>query len=181
MRYLQITVLVALFSLCISCSSHEIKKSTYSPDIGIQYNEKPRPMNISAIEQKIHRLTNEYRAKKGLPALSQSSYIDGAAREHSQYMRNQSNSSSERLVISHDNGKVRASKIMKNMNGISLGENVGALHRVKEAYVADKIAEGWITSKGHHKNIVGDYNHLGVGVSVGEDYTVFATQVFIKK
>lgn len=180
MNFYSITVIATLFSLCLSCSNHDIKRSTYSPDIGIQHGESPRAMNVSSIEQKIHRLTNEFRVSKGLQPFKQANYLNSSAREHSRYMRNQSNNSQDRLVISHDNAKQRAPKIIKDMGGVSLAENVGALHRVKEAYVAEKITEGWITSKGHYKNLVGDYNNLGIGVTQGEDYTIFATQIFVK-
>jgi len=181
MYFYQKIVVVILAALCACCSSQRgIQWQTYSPHIGIQYGESPRPMNIANIEQKIHRLTNEFRQKKGLSALKQVSYLNNAARDHSRYMKTQSDNSASRLVISHDNGRQRAAKVIADTNGSRLAENVGALHRVKEEFVAEKIVEGWITSKGHYKNLVGDYDSLGIGVSLGKDYTVFATQIFVK-
>lgn len=173
--------MAVIVSLCVSCSNQDLKKQVYSSDIGIPLNESPGRMNLSAIEQKIHRLTNEYRIQKGLSPLAQSTYLNASAREHSGYMRDQSDRSATRLVISHDRAKQRAPKIIADTGGVSLAENVGALHRVKEVHVAEKTFEGWIFSKGHLKNIVGDYDQLGVGVTQGKDYTIFATQIFVKK
>ena len=181
MNFYQTILIVALTVLSVSCSNQDIKRKTYSSNIGIQYGESPKPMNISGIEQKIHRLTNEFRQQKGLTPFKQSSYLNSSAREHSSYMKNQSDNSSARLVISHDNAKQRAPKIIADTGGVSLAENVGALHRVKEEYVAEKIVDGWVTSKGHYKNLVGDYSDLGIGVSQGKDYTIFATQIFVKQ
>ena len=181
MNFYQYLIIVILTALCASCSNHkDTQTNSYSSHIGIQYGESPKPINISSIEQKIYRLTNEFRQKKGLKPFKQSRYIDEAAREHSRYMKNQSDNSTSRFVISHDNAKQRAPKIMEDIGGISFAENVGALHRVREAYVAEKMVDGWITSKGHYKNLVGDYSDIGIGVSVGKDYTVFATQIFVK-
>ena len=181
MNFYQNIILSALVMLCASCSSHkDIQRQTYSPHIGIQYGESPRAMNIASLEREIHRLTNEFRQKKGLQPFKRLGYLDNAARDHSSYMRNQSDKSTKKLVISHDNGQQRAAKTIADTGGVNLAENVGALHRVKEEFVAEKIVEGWITSKGHYKNLVGDFNNLGVGISLGKDYTVFATQVFVK-
>jgi uncharacterized protein YkwD len=35
-----------------------------------------------------------------------------------------------------------------------------------------------MNSSGHRKNILGDYNNIGVGVSFGGDYKIYYTQNF---
>ncbi len=182
-----INLLSKILSVCLvgfsaSCSNDQnIYRKVYTADIGIQHHEKPPAFNTKEIARKIHKLTNDYRHKQGLHALGASSYLDSASLKHSYYMRDQSNKNKTRLVISHDNGQSRATKVMIDTSSIRYGENVGALHRIREDHIAEKIVEGWIESKAHLKNIIGDYDELGVGVSQGNDYEALATQIFIKK
>lgn len=177
------TLGLCLFSLSVSCSSHDpIYRKTYSADIAIQAHEKPPAFNKSVIARRIHELTNDFRRKQGLHELASNSYLDKASLKHSYYMRDDSNNDSNtRLAISHDNGKQRAATVMMDTSSVGFAENVGALHRVRENQIAEKMVEGWIESKGHLKNIMGDYDELGVGVTQGNDYEVFATQIFTKR
>ena len=48
-----------------------------------------------------------------------------------------------------------------------------------EESLANEIVEGWMNSPGHRKNILTpDFEKLGVGVSIGDDGGVYATQNF---
>lgn len=59
-------------------------------------------------------------------------------------------------------------------------ENVGriSIHSDDIEKVSSTIGNGWWESPGHHKNMVGDFTHLGVGLVKGEDGFYYATQIF---
>jgi len=56
----------------------------------------------------------------------------------------------------------------------ALGENVGVGPDVSSLHTA------FMASAGHRANILGDYNYIGVGVTVDEDGLVWATMVFMR-
>lgn len=53
------------------------------------------------------------------------------------------------------------------------GENIAA-GQISAIYAH----EAWMNSLGHRKNILGDYENLGVGVSFGGHYNIYYTQNF---
>ncbi|MGL5329950.1 MAG: CAP-associated domain-containing protein [Peptostreptococcaceae bacterium] len=58
---------------------------------------------------------------------------------------------------------------------ITAGENIAA-GQTSAIYAH----EAWMNSMGHRKNILGDYNNIGVGVSFGGNYKIYYTQNFYK-
>ena len=40
------------------------------------------------------------------------------------------------------------------------------------------LMKHWMNSKGHRKNILGDYKYIGVGVVFGGHYKIYYTQNF---
>jgi hypothetical protein len=56
----------------------------------------------------------------------------------------------------------------------ALGENVGVGPDVSSLHAA------FMASAGHRANILGDYNYIGVGVTVDENGLVWATMVFMR-
>ena len=63
------------------------------------------------------------------------------------------------------------------------GENVGWASNGSGASlssVVKRLHNGFMESRGHRANILGDFNQVGVGVAVERDGTMWATMVFVK-
>ncbi|QBI19222.1 hypothetical protein ER308_06495 [Egibacter rhizosphaerae] len=64
----------------------------------------------------------------------------------------------------------------------SVGENVGYTVRTGagEAELVDRLHDAFMDSDGHRRNILGDWTHVGVGVSVGDDDRMWVTVNFMR-
>jgi len=134
--------------------------------------------NASLIKQQLHEGINRYRISKGLEPLSHNAMLSSASRDHSSYMKDASVRANKRMVISHDHFSARMNDIKQLGGPPRLAENVAANSGLAEEFVAETIVQGWVDSKGHHKNLTGNYNSVGTGIVIGPNNTVFATQIF---
>lgn len=125
---------------------------------------------LSAYEQKVVDLTNQERAKNGLPALKVDLTLSKMAREKSRDM-------SANGYFSHTSPTYGSPFDMMKKYGISYryaGENIAMGQRTPE-----EVVKAWMNSEGHRKNILSpNFNYIGVGyVSQGN----YWTQEFIGK
>ncbi|MFJ5714471.1 CAP domain-containing protein [Neobacillus sp. NPDC093127] len=125
---------------------------------------------ISAQEQKVVDLTNQERAKNGLPALKVDLTLSKMAHEKSRDM-------SANGYFSHTSPTYGSPFDMMKKYGITYryaGENIAMGQRTPE-----EVVKAWMNSEGHRKNILNpNYNYIGVGyVSQGN----YWTQEFIGK
>lgn len=125
---------------------------------------------LSAYEQKVVDLTNQERAKNGLPALMVDLTLSKMAREKSRDM-------STNGYFSHTSPTYGSPFDMMKKYGISYryaGENIAMGQRTPE-----EVVKAWMNSEGHRKNILSpNFNYIGVGyVSQGN----YWTQEFIGK
>ncbi|MGG1674830.1 CAP domain-containing protein [Neobacillus sp. NRS-1170] len=125
---------------------------------------------LSAYEQKVVDLTNQERAKNGLPALKVDVTLSKMAHEKSRDM-------SANGYFSHTSPTYGSPFDMMKKYGISYhyaGENIAMGQRTPE-----EVVNAWMNSEGHRKNILSpNYNYIGVGyVSQGN----YWTQEFIGK
>jgi len=175
-----LNVMCLTFLLSACGGGADVKAEEYKQDQLADLASEQKAINQGDVEAEIFSLINAYRVKKGLPRFKGNAVLDKASFDHSTYMRDKSNKSSKTLVISHDKFSSRTKELQKQLPFSRFAENVGALAKVDEKFVASRLVEGWINSPGHHKNIVGDYDYMGVGVVDGKDFTVFGTQIFAK-
>ncbi|MEH7179777.1 CAP domain-containing protein [Neobacillus vireti] len=125
---------------------------------------------LSAYEQKVVDLTNQERAKNGLPALKVDLTLSKMAHEKSRDM-------SANGYFSHTSPTYGSPFDMMKKYGItyrSAGENIAMGQRTPE-----EVVKAWMNSEGHRKNILSsNFNYIGVGyVSQGN----YWTQEFIGK
>jgi uncharacterized protein YkwD len=114
--------------------------------------------------------TNEFRASNGLPPLKREINCNLLAEKHSQDM------ASGRTEFGHDGFEVRAAAIGKVLGGMS-----GAAENVAYGTLDAKgVVDGWIKSPGHRKNMLGNYNLIGIGYAQGKGRIIYFTQLFIK-
>ncbi|WP_428910084.1 CAP domain-containing protein [Niallia sp. Krafla_26] len=130
----------------------------------------PASSSVSAFEQKVVELTNQERAKNGLPALTLDVELSKVAREKSNDMRTKN-------YFSHNSPTYGSPFDMMKAYGISYrtaGENIAMGQRSPE-----EVVQAWMNSQGHRENIMNpNFTHIGVGhVSSGN----YWTQMFIGK
>lgn len=114
---------------------------------------------MAADEFEVLVKVNEYREALGLLPLELDSRLVDSARGHSQWM-------ADTKEFSHDsdlpNLKTHAQRMSKaGYRWTSAGENIA--YGTGELNTAAAMFKGWFDSPGHHKTMVGDYTHLGVG------------------
>ncbi|GHI00125.1 CAP domain-containing protein [Neobacillus kokaensis] len=120
--------------------------------------------SLSAYEQKVVDLTNQERAKNGLPSLK----IDG---ELSKMAHEKSRDMSANGYFDHTSPTYGSPFDMMKQYGISYryaGENIAMGQRTPE-----EVVKAWMNSEGHRKNILSpNFTHIGVGyVSQGNYWT----------
>ncbi|MBT2697525.1 sporulation protein [Bacillus sp. ISL-40] len=130
----------------------------------------PTTSSLSAYEQKVVDLTNQERAKNGLPALKVDVTLSKMAHEKSRDM-------SANGYFSHTSPTYGSPFDMMKKYDITYryaGENIAMGQRTPE-----EVVKAWMNSEGHRKNILSpNYNYIGVGyVSQGN----YWTQEFIGK
>ena len=125
---------------------------------------------VSAFEQKVVELTNQERAKQGLPALKLDTELSKVAREKSSDMQKNG-------YFSHTSPTYGSPFDMMKQFGISYssaGENIAMGQRSPE-----EVVNAWMNSEGHRKNILNSsFTHIGVGHASNGNYW---TQMFIGK
>lgn len=121
------------------------------------------------IERDIVQQINQYRAERNLPALRWEAAIAQLAREHSQGM------ATKRIPFGHTGFSNRIEELRIPYR--SAAENVA----FNSGYTnpAAQAVDGWLKSPKHRKNIEGNFNLTGIGVSRGEKGEYYLTQVFI--
>lgn len=123
------------------------------------------------MREEVLHYVNEYRVKKGLPALAMNDTISEAALKHSKYMGNKT------IRINHDGFEDRMHglmKLLKPANGAA--ENVANGQRD-----AREVVNMWIASPGHRENIEGNYHLSGIGIYKNRNGVLYFTHIFIKK
>jgi uncharacterized YkwD family protein len=125
---------------------------------------------LSAYEQKVVDLTNQQRAKSGLPALKIDLSLSKVAREKSSDMQKNN-------YFSHASPSYGSPFDMIKKFGITYktaGENIAKGQRSPE-----EVVNAWMNSSGHRKNILSsNFTHIGVGHVANGNYW---TQQFIGK
>ncbi|MGG4396199.1 CAP-associated domain-containing protein [Paenibacillus thiaminolyticus] len=130
---------------------------------------KPSERLRESLEQEVLDLTNAVRVREGKKPLEWNDEIAATARKHSADMM-------KRDFFSHDNPDGQSPFDRMKQDGITYrmaGENIAAGQT--SAIFAH---ENWMNSSGHRKNILNDFERLGVGISFGGPYQVYYTQNF---
>lgn len=130
----------------------------------------PASSSVSAYEQKVVELTNQERAKNGIPALQLDVNLSKVARAKSLDMKNKG-------YFDHNSPTYGSPFDMMKSFGItyrSAGENIAMGQRTPE-----EVVNAWMNSDGHRKNILNaSFTHIGVGYVAEGNYW---TQQFIGK
>ena len=179
-------VLVIAGGLSSCGSSSEILDNISQP---LQMKPMPAPYNqaspstvaqgsssssaFAAMEQSVHQQINQYRKSKNLPPLTFDATIAQQARNHSEAMAR------GQVPFSHNGFESRVEAIAKSIGYRSAGENVA--YNMGYSKPDQQAVEGWLKSPGHYKNIVGDFNLTGIGITKNAKGEYYFTQIFIKR
>jgi uncharacterized YkwD family protein len=144
--------------------------ATQQPAQAEQTKTEQSAYKLSAYEQQVVDLTNQERAKQGLPALKVDLALSKVAREKSSDMQKNN-------YFSHTSPTYGSPFDMMKKFGItykSAGENIAKGQRTPQ-----EVVNAWMNSEGHRKNILSaNYTHIGVGHVADGNYW---TQQFIGK
>lgn len=113
---------------------------------------------------------NHYRIEKNLQPLQLNSQISKEAEAHSRQM------AEKRIPLGHDGFKERVNRLSNYFHqSVKAAENVAYNNKAAEVSVNQ-----WLNSRGHRKNIEGNYNLTGIGIAYDKKGQVYVTQIFIK-
>ncbi len=127
---------------------------------------------IAALEQAAHAQINQYRAQRGLPALTLNTEISAQARSHSQAI------ATGTTPFGHNGLEQRLQWIAQQFPWMSAAENVA--YNMGHSDPVVQAVTAWLNSAGHQTNIVGDFDQTGIGIARNEAGGYYFTQIFIR-
>lgn len=173
-----ISMLFVAFVWCMPASAQTASSLNQVPATGnlASTDSLPKEEELMAqLEKQVFDLINLHRAKKGLTILQWSDAVYDPSLQFS------TNMAQKTAPFSHEGFENR------------IAEVTAALALPRPRYVAasaeniaygdltaEKVVAGWIKSKGHKKNLEGDYTHSAVGIEKDANGILYFTQIFIK-
>lgn len=121
----------------------------------------------SGIVDDVLTYTNEFRASRGLKALTPNEALNRIAQKHSENM------ASGKVKFGHDGFSKRNAAAQKRLSIHYFAENVA--YGVPTGQEAVNL---WKNSEGHRANMLGKYAQIGIGVAKDKQGRIFYTQVF---
>ncbi len=131
---------------------------------GIQYGY------AGSLEDDILKYTNEYRRSQGKAALQTDAAAATQAALHSRNM------AKGKTGFGHDGFQERVDAVSRKSGPVSAAAENVAYGQLD----AEQVVKGWIKSKMHRKNMLGNYNRIGIGTARSRDGTLYFTQLFVK-
>lgn len=114
---------------------------------------------------------NQYRVQHGLSELVMNNELITQATRHSLDMANHA------VPFGHDGFNRRIGYLYRSIPNATAGaENVAYNYKT-----AKSVVDGWISSRGHRKNILGKYNLTGIGLAQDKQGKYYYTQIFLYK
>ncbi|PJD90779.1 MAG: SCP-like extracellular [Legionella sp.] len=113
---------------------------------------------------------NQFRVGHGLNPLHMNSVLTKEAMSHSIDM------AKHRVNFGHDGFSQRMEHLHQHIATAQSGaENVAFNYKT-----AKIVADGWIHSPGHRRNILGHYDQTGIGIAYDTSGRPYFTQLFLK-
>lgn len=126
---------------------------------------------LSRTEDDILKIVNNYRNKKGLPALQMNADMSLQAEKHSAAM------AARKVAFGHDGFENRVKVIITKIGNVHASAENVAFGELTPSQVVDI----WLKSPGHRKNIEGKYSLTGIGIATGMNHIIYFTQIFADK
>jgi uncharacterized protein YkwD len=166
-KHMYVTVFYDIYNNHKITSYQIIDKTTEDKlkDIYPEYSDDLK----ESFEKEVIDLTNSVRDRYNLSRVKYDSKAQTSSRKHSLDMKQ--NNFFDHINLKGQDPFDRMKK--ENINYKSAGENIAAGQT--SAIFAH---EAWMNSEGHRKNILNNYEKLGVGVEFGGNYKIYYTQNF---
>jgi len=150
-------VLISMFAV-ISCSSS-------SELISYQDVNATRSSKEAQLETQIIKEANAFRAKHGKSPIQFHKGLSNISRKHSDFLsKNQGKFGLYEDSVSHYGFDGRSGLADEKFGLSNLAENVHATW-ANDSQLAKRVVRGWINSKGHRMNLLGDdFMCCGIGV-----------------
>ena len=163
---LRMLTVLGLAFLATACSPQPTPQSTSSSPTSQSWGRE------------VHRQLNAYREEKGLPALAYHKGLEQLCLDHSEWLRRKRGTSfMHGSNVSHSGGRYRARVARIEYGMEAWGENVAYISDTPKN-VAKQLIIMWRASPSHHKAMIDNWTHVGVGICVDDDGAVFATMNF---
>lgn len=131
---------------------------------------KRAPNSDAAMSEAVLKYINQYRGSRDLKPLKMNPFASEQARKHSLEM------AEHKLSFGHEGFNKRIERLYKEIKGCQAGaENIA--YNYKTAKI---VVEQWLTSPGHKRNIVGNYNITGIGIARDKQGKLYYTQIFLR-
>ncbi|WP_058496267.1 CAP domain-containing protein [Legionella drozanskii] len=144
--------------------------SLFQSTIAAQSPIKKTETVDSANQKAILVYVNEYRAKRGLKPLKMNNLMSAEAAKHSRDMANHA------IPFGHQYFDKRIHRLFNAIQQCQGGsENVA--YNYKDA---KDVVRNWLTSRGHRRNIEGNYNLTGIGLARDKRGKLYFTQIFLR-
>lgn len=129
-----------------------------------------QPVQKDVLAEDILVYINQFRVRQGLPRLRMNPLLTQEAAQHSADM------ATHKVAFGHDGFEERIAHL-KNKIQTAQGGAENVAYNYKTAKI---VAEGWINSPGHRRNILGHYTQTGIGIVRDESGKLYFTQLFLK-
>ncbi|KTC77112.1 CAP domain-containing protein [Legionella brunensis] len=124
----------------------------------------------SPMQKAVLKYINEYRAQRGLAPLKMNSAMSKEAEIHSREM------ATHKIGFGHKDFNKRIKRLFTEIQQCRGGaENVA--YNYKDA---QDVVKNWLTSPGHRRNIMGNYNLTGIGLARDSRGKIYFTQIFLR-
>ncbi|HTN39385.1 MAG TPA: CAP domain-containing protein [Arachidicoccus sp.] len=126
--------------------------------------------SAASYRKSILRYTNQFRASHGLAPVQSASVPQDLAQKHSSDMARR------RVGFGHSGFQNRTDRLRRAYGrGIATGENV-AYGNIS----AKEVVDIWINSRPHRKNLLGNFNKVGIGIAEDSQGILYFTQLFVR-
>lgn len=126
------------------------------------------PADNANLVSNVLKQTNQFRKSEGMPELQMNKELNHIAQNHSKDM------AAGRIAFGHDGFGGRQAKAAKEIKGMhTFAENV--------AYGANSAAEVvtmWKNSPGHRRNMLGNFQYIGIGTAKNSKGQIYYTEIF---
>ena len=152
---------IAISFIILSCSKPALEEvAVVDPEAGFKH---------SSVELELLETLNLYRSQKGLPVLLLEEEISRQAKKHNDHMLT-------KKEICHHFFGARYEALIDRAGAKAASENVAFGYRTPGA-----VVKAWAKSKGHKKNMEGNYSLVGISVMKDGKDKFYYTSIFVRK
>jgi len=126
------------------------------------------PGDNTGLVTDVLKQTNQFRKSEGFSVLIMKEELNQIAQKHSKDM------AAGRIAFGHDGFGDRQAKAAKEIKGMhTFAENVAY-----GANTAQEVVTLWKNSPGHRRNMLGNFQYIGIGTAKNSKGQIYYTEIF---